>query len=213
MYRCEATGVDGFLQQLATQYLRHGYWFYVAGRVPERKDPREVDAKLIEKYGIAVSQKERCRRKRAGFANMQYMRHGSLFLLLATHGQHTFFVEEAATIRDARHVPIKFAGYSISHRNGRVCVRIGNDEYKQLKAGFLDVACRRSADWLGGEFARLPFVPYAPVRQQLLMIWRAVNRARAVAGYERVPVEAVPWRRRIVKPFKLIEPVKIMEAA
>ena len=40
MYRCETGSVAGFVQQLAVSYLSHGYWFYVAGTVPDRKDPR-----------------------------------------------------------------------------------------------------------------------------------------------------------------------------
>ena len=72
------------MQQVAVQYLRHGYWFYVAGQIPEGKDPVAVDAKLIRKYGIDVSRWERARRKRAGLANMQYIRHDRFFLLMAT---------------------------------------------------------------------------------------------------------------------------------
>jgi len=75
LYRCVATSVDGFVQQVAVAYLARGYWFYVAGRIPPGKDPEDVDPKLIARYGIAVSQKERCRRKRAGLSNMQYIRH------------------------------------------------------------------------------------------------------------------------------------------
>lgn len=212
-YRCEAATVEGLLQQLATQYLRHGYWFYVSGRVPARKDPREVDAKLVEKYCIGVSQKERCRRKRCGFANMQYLRYGPFFLLLATHGKHAFFLEESRQIRDARHVAIKFEHYAISHRNGRVCVRIEQREYARLKAWFLDLACRRSVEALAAEFSSLRYVPYAPVRQQLLIVWRSVNRLRSVAGFGRVPIECVPWRRRIVKPFEGREMLAVSEAA
>jgi hypothetical protein len=66
-YRCEATSVEGFVQQVAVQYLRHGYWFYVAGSVPASKDAGAVDRKLIARYGIAVSSKERTRRKRPGW--------------------------------------------------------------------------------------------------------------------------------------------------
>ena len=43
--------------------------------------------------------------------------------------------------------------------------------------------------------------PYAPVRVQLLNIWRAVNRARQAAGFDRVPIEALPWRRSILRPL------------
>ena len=200
-YRCEAISVEGFVQQVAVQYLRHGYWFYVAGSVPAGKDPQAVDRKLITRYGVRASSKERTRRKRAGLANLHYIRHDRFFLLMATHGRHRFFDDEAGQIRDARRQPIKFAGYAISHRNGRVCVRIEHTEYTQLKAWFLDLACRQSADLLGAEFGSIRFVPYRPVRQQLLAIWRTVTRSRKLAGYESVSIECVPWKRQIVKPF------------
>lgn len=200
-YRCETTSVEGFVQQVAVQYLRHGYWFYVAGSVPVGKDPRAVDRKLIAKYGITASSKERTRCKRAGLANTHYIRHDRFFLLMATHGSHRFFEDENAQIRDARRQPIKFAGYAVSHRNGHACVRIERAEYLQLKAWFLDLACRRSADALASEFARIHFQPYAPVRVQLLNVWRAVNRDRLSAGLEAIRVEAVPWKRRIVRAF------------
>jgi hypothetical protein len=52
-YRCEATSVAGFIQQLAVGYLARGYLFYVTGRVPEGKDPKRLDEKLITKYCFA----------------------------------------------------------------------------------------------------------------------------------------------------------------
>lgn len=54
-YRCEATSVTGFIQILASNYLPHGYWFYVTGKVPPSKDPRLVDQKILAKYGIELS--------------------------------------------------------------------------------------------------------------------------------------------------------------
>lgn len=200
-YRCETTSVEGFVQQVAVQYLRHGYWFYVPGTVPAGKDARTVDRKLIARYGVAVSSKERTRRKRAGLANLHYIRHDRFFLLMATHGQHRFFDDEAGQIRDARRQPIKFTGYAISFRSGHSCVRIEQREYQQLKAWFLDLACRRSAERLAAEFRAIRFVPYRPVRQQLLAIWRAVNRNRRLAGYEPLQIDCVPWRRRPLQVF------------
>lgn len=200
-YRCEAATVEGFVQQVAVSYLARGYWFYVVGRIPEHKDAAAVDAKLLARYGVALSRKERARRKGAGFANLQYIRHGRFFVILATHGTHPFFESESEQFQDARRVPIKFAGYAMSFRNGRVSVRIEVGEYRRLKAYFVDLACRRSVEALAGEFAGVRFQPFAPVRVQLLNIWRAVNRERRAAGYEPVPIEAVPWKRRIVRPF------------
>ena len=73
-YRAEATSLTGFVQQIACCYLRHGYWFYVTGQIPAHKDERVIDQRLIEKYGIGVSESTRARRKRLGQANLQYLR-------------------------------------------------------------------------------------------------------------------------------------------
>ena len=107
--------------------VRTRYWVFVEGQIPDGKDPTAVNAKLIKTYGIDVSRWERARRKRACLANMQYVRHKRFFLLMASHGKHRFFEDEAGQIRDARRVPIKSAGYSISHRNGHASVRIDRE--------------------------------------------------------------------------------------
>ena len=50
-YRCVATSVAGFVQQLAVAYVAHGYWFYVTGWIPQGKPPEAIDRKLIERKG------------------------------------------------------------------------------------------------------------------------------------------------------------------
>lgn len=203
LYQCEALTVEGFIQQLAVSYVSNGYFFYVMGSVPEGKDPRRVDAKLIDRYGVGVSKWSRARRKRAGAANIQYLRHGRLFVLLATHGEHTFFAEEGAAVRDVRRVPLKAFGYAVSYKARHVHVRIERDEMKRLVAHFLELAKHRKAETVSAELSNLPFEPYAPVRRQLLQVLRAVNRARRAMGYELVPLDALRFRRRIVRPFKM----------
>lgn len=205
-YRCEAASVEGFVQQLVN-YISSGYLFYVTGHVPSRKDPRELDQKLVAKYDLAISTWARARRKRAGRANVQYLRYGRFFVLIATRGRHRFFDDEADQVRDVREVSIKFSGYSISRRRSHdgsswhAHVRIERETYRCLKAHLVDLAVRRSADALAGEFRRVPFEPYAPVRRQLLNILRAANRERKTAGYERLPTSVLRLRRRVVKPF------------
>ena len=201
-YQCEALTVEGFIQQLAVSYVSNGYFFYVVGSVPEGKDPRRVDAKLIDRYGVGVSKWSRARRKRAGSANLQYLRHGRLFVLLATHGEHEFFAEEGKAVRDVRRVPFKAFGYAVSYKAGHVHVRIEREELKRLTAYFLELAAHRKVETVSGELSRLRFEPYAPVRRQLLQVLRAVNRARRAMGYELVPLEALRFRRRIVRPFE-----------
>jgi hypothetical protein len=221
-YRYVATSVAGFVQQLVSCYLPHGYWFYVSGMVPKEKDPRTVDLKLLEKYGIAISRQSRARRKAAGMANVHYIRYQRRFLLVATHGHHPFFEEEDQNIRDARSVPIKFAGYSISVAPGgfkaksstngvllrdtkwRVRVQIEKEWYTGLKAYLIDIALVRSVAGLAAELHNLPFEPYAPVRQQLLNLIRYINQRRASANLERLSFDVLRYRRRIVKPFERV---------
>jgi len=196
VYRCRAVSLAGFIQQLAVAYVAHGYWFYARGWIPIDKDPEAIDRKLIDRYGIDVSKWERARRKRAGLANLHYLRFGRTFVLIATHGQH------AAVIRDIRRVPFKHGGYSVSYRNGHASVRIDQETYKRMKAYLVELALRRPADALVAELGMLPFEPYAPVRRQLLNLHRAVNRARKTAGLSEVPVECLRLRRRLVRPFE-----------
>jgi hypothetical protein len=204
VYRTEATSIGGFIQQLAVSFVGKGYFFYVIGSIPEGKNPRVVDDKLIARYGIDISKWARARRKQAGTANLQYIRFERFFVILATHGRHRFFDDEASCIKDIRRTPIRFAGYSVSYRGGHSHVRIEQEEYKQMKAYFLNLAVHRSLVTLERELASISFEPYAPVRRQLLCILRAVNRARKKAGFTPVTKHVFRFKRRIYRPFESI---------
>ena len=198
---------------LAVCYLRHGYWYYVTGQIPDHKDPESVDRKLIAKYEIDITERQRAHRKQRGLANMQYIRFDRWFLLLITDGHHPFKQQEKGQIRDCRRHPIKFAGYSISYRRSGLtpkggsapkwhsCVRIDNKTYRELKAHFLHRATGRTTDKIAQEFASLPFTRFAPIRRQLLTLLSAVNKARERAGYETVPASGLGLRRKIIRPF------------
>jgi hypothetical protein len=85
-----------------------------------------------------------------GLANVQYLRHGRFFILIATPGEHPFFAAEAARLRDVREYPVQFHGYSIGCRLGRdgrryhASVRISREAYRALKAQF-EHAARHAA--------------------------------------------------------------------
>jgi len=176
-------------------------------------DAQAVDAKLIRKYGIDVSESTRARRKRAGQANLQYLRHGRLFVILATKGEHRFFIDEAKMIRDLRRVPLKIAGYSISVRRGgrtregkqddrmHVHVQIERKRFQQETAYLLQFARQREPDRIQRELSLVPFEPYAPVRRQMLSLLRTVNRERKRAGLAEIPPTVLRLRRQVIKPF------------
>ena len=213
-YRCIASSPEGLVQQVAVSYLRHGYLWYVTGRIPSAKDEEAVDRKLVEKYGIDLTERQRSYRKKRGLANMQYIRYADWFVLLATEGHHPFKQQEGDQIRDCRRHPIKFEGYSISYRRSgltpvgggqpkwHACVRIDPQTYKQLKAYFLDRACHRSTENLTADFARIPYSRFAPIRRQLLIILKSVNDARSRMGRKPIPHSALQLRRTVVQPFR-----------
>ena len=191
-YRCEATSVVGFIQQLAVAYVGRGYFFYVTGEIPERKDPQAVDRRIVEKYGAAIGKTARSRRKAAGLANIQYIRYRRAFVLLATPGKHPFFEEERKLIRDVREVPIKFGGYAVSYRAGHPHVRIGQEPVSGAESVSLRCRCPSLKGVAGkavpANCCRLVFEPYAPVRTQLHSILRSVIQRRELAQFERSPL-------------------------
>jgi hypothetical protein len=207
-YRCVATSIAGFVQQLAVAYVANGYWFYVTGRVPDTKEPANVDRKIIRQYGIDVSKWARTRRKKAGQARVQYLRYGRFFVILATHGEHPFFAAEGNQVRDIRRHPLHFMGYAIGCRKGRdgrkwhPSVRIAREVCRELKERYAAMAVHRPIEDFCRELRGLDYEPYAAVRDQLLGILRAVNRCRQAAALEPVPWTALALRRNPVKPFE-----------
>ena len=208
-YQCEATSVSGFLAQLV-RYVAAGHYFYITGVIPERKIPRQVDDKLIGLYGISRPKWRRARRHRAGVAGIHYLRFKRFFVLIATHGEHRFFLDHAAQIQDIRRTALKFRGYSIRHtystsqQRWRVFVRLDRETYRDLRAYLLQLAVRH--EFRGGreievEFHGLPVVPYQPVRRQLLAILKAVNRKRRQAGLSKLAPSCVPNALRIGSVF------------
>jgi len=219
-YRYLTTSLTGCVQQLACNILPHGYWFYCMGRVPDKKDPLAIDAKLLGKYGIEISRQQRLRRKVVGTANLHYIRFERTWVLLATHGMHAFFAEEESSIRDARKVPIKLGDYSLSVKHGGflkksegedepiadgkmpVRVQIARERFNELRNYFIEQACHRSVDSLAKELYCLPFEPYAPIRRQQLELLRVINQERQAAGYEKVLSSVLRYKRRIVSPYE-----------
>jgi hypothetical protein len=205
-YRYEATTVEGFVQQLAVCYLKNRYWFYVLGEIPEGKDPRRVDDKLIARYGIDRSKWAKARARKHGCAKVQYLRYRSTFLVVATEGGHPFYDEEGKNVRDARERPVKFYGYSIGYRDGHPSVRIATAQYRELVEAFLASALTSSGSVLAERFKSLPFEPYGPVKVQLRRLLQRVNEVRRAAGLSRIDPGILRTKRRTLSPFARLPP-------
>ena len=217
-YRCEAASPEAVVQLIAASYLRHGYYWYVTGKIPDGKPSERVDHKLIAKYGIDVSEWQRSRRRKLGLANAQYLRHGHWFILMLTEGHHairspTSAGGEGDHLKDCRRNPIRFAGYSISYRRSGVTqpagqpakwhahVRLDNETYAAIKAHYEAIAVHRSPENLATEFARIAFARYAPVRRQLLNILRRVNDLRQRHSFSKLPYSVLNLRRQPVRVY------------
>ena len=220
-YRCVTPTLEGFIQQLAVAYVARGYFFYVTGFVSVGKNPVLVDERMLSKFEVAMSKWSRYRRtQKTGpdgkpLANTQYIRHERFFVLLCTAGHHKFFEEHQKFERskkgwiihrqyaDVRKTPIVYAGYSVSHRNGHVTVRMSQKAYAELKRHLERLALTKGVEVLDREFARAPFEPYGGVTRQMFCIFRSTNRLRKKAGLPLISHESVKTRRKSLRPFSV----------
>ncbi len=83
---CEVRSLTALVKQIAVHTLRWGYWWYVSGIIPEHKDAKAIDRRLMDKYAANLSEASRYRRKQQGLANTRYYRLGRRFFLLSPTG-------------------------------------------------------------------------------------------------------------------------------
>lgn len=209
-YRCEAESVDGFLAQLV-RLISSGHYFYVTATVPEHKDPRAIDEKLLGLYDVDRPRWKRQRRNLKTSAGIHYLRHGRFFVLMLTKGNHAaFYRDHGEQLRDIRRTALKFAGYSIRYtfsedeQRQRVFVRLDKETCRSVKAHLLQLATEpryRQASLLEEAIHSLPYQPYRPVREQLYSIAKAVNCQRRRAGLPPVRYSCIREKRRLRPTF------------
>lgn len=190
-YLCSSK--EAFVQFLATNLLPNEYWFYVKGEIPEGKDVRAIDRKLLDLYGLNLSKWARARRRKKGEAKVRYIRVERFFVLIATYGRHPFFELEGKQIKDIRISPLKFNGYSISFKKGHSSVRMQQPIYRTYKAKVLALAKKiRSPGYWYSFFWNLPFSSYAGINQEKFSLLRLCNRIRKSSG-----LPTLDWERAI----------------
>ena len=212
-YRYECGSVEGFVQRVVVLAQR-GYPFFVQGEVPERKDPGAVDEKMLSKYDLRKTRRQRAYRKEKGLPNGHFFRLQRSWVVMATSRKFFLEVDENERVVDLRDTPIRVGGYSVSlRRDGsarrrgehrmRASVRLDRPAYEELSAYFASLAVHRSGAWLAGEFWRLSsaYQAYAPVRRQFRAMLRRVNEGRERAGFERVPLSCLRIARVLPKHF------------
>lgn len=204
MYRCVATTVEGFIQQVAVSYVLQGYFYYVLGEVPKGKEAEELDSKIRSRYALDVSKWVRARRRRRGQASIQYLRYRRAFVLLATDAADEPYKLEGAC-QDIREAPLRLFGYEIGcyqRGSGRwhPSVRVERASWRRIVRWFRRRAVSCAAGRLESWINRLPFAPFAPVRGQVLSLLVAINRKRKRAS---LPLLCGACVRRMRKPVKV----------
>ena len=213
-YRCIASSPEGLVQQVAVSYLRHGYWWYVTGRIPNGKDPESVDRKLIGEIRDRPNRpptrlpQETWSRQHAIHPLRQLVpapRHGRPSLVQTTRTKpHPRLPSSSDQVRRVfNQLPPRWrhTNRAAASPNGTPVSASILGTYRELKAFFLNRACHRSVENLASDFARVPYARFAPVRRQLLTIQRSVNSARARVGHEPIPHSVLKLRRKILQPF------------
>jgi hypothetical protein len=206
-YRCIATSRAGFFQQLS-RLLRpkEGYFYAVQGEIPDGKDPRKTDRRIIEEYSLGVSRWTNARAKKHGRAKVQYLRFERSYVKLATPGDPQagaadFREREKSRLKDLRETSLHLFGHSVGMRGGKPHIRIGERTYRRLLRGLKAQALRLSREELEERLHNLPFEPFAPVAQQFKKLLFHANLRRRAAGLPPARKSCLRLRCRSVRVF------------
>ena len=154
------------IRRLTRYYLTEGYWYFVKGRIPDRKPLDQVDIKLSQKYQTALSKWQRHRRKAKGLANVQYLRYDRDFVLIATEGEHPLFFSDRS-VKDARKHPIEIWYYWIRVRSSRRYeVIVAPWAYHVVKDKVLRLAKEGNVDAITDQLQSLRWINYPGVNRQ-----------------------------------------------
>lgn len=205
---CVARSLRGFVQQIAVGFLAKGYRYYVTGKIPAKKlgKPGEIcasDLKLIGQYGANQSPKVRSAEKtQHGRAGLVYIRWNTKWVMLATPGEHPFFLAEGEAVRDIHIDPLLIYGYVISKRNGYTLVDMKDSAFKNIKERFLALAL------LGrGQLERLleaemrKWAAYEPVKSRWSKLITELNKARKAQKLKPIARDIIPQKRWSVRVF------------
>lgn len=221
-YRYECGSVAGFVQR-AVVLSQRGYRYFVADEVPERKDRGAVDAKMLSKYGVALTRRQRTYRKSKGLPNGHYFRVARRWVLMATSRAFFLEIDRNERVKDLRESPLRVGGYSLSLRNDgaakcgglrrlRASVRLDERTRRELRSVLEDGATHRTTEEMALRFWKESnrWQVYAPVYRQIRGILRRVNESRKTAGLAPVPLTCLRLHR--VFPQQFFSPAMKVES-
>jgi hypothetical protein len=180
----EAKTFGWFLRKIAIDYVRYGYFFYSVGPVPQRKDSKIFDEKMLRKYEITFHRTTRARRKKEGTAVFAYVRFGKKMVLLSTEGTHPAF--ETWDYKDCRIQPIQLSGYTIGVHAGKPSVRFSMKRFNGLRKFLLGIALHNDKKIAAFFSSVAPYHPFPGVVAQKKKLLKLVNDKRKAGGLKRV---------------------------
>ena len=183
MRQYEARTFGDFLRKIAYDYARYGYTEYAVREIPQGKDIRAVDEKLLRVYGVTYHYTTRAKRRKAGKANVAYVRYKRRFILMAQPGEGETW--NRVVRRNLQVEPLLIGGYELRVRGKTPVITIAERRWRRVRALVLGLALHPEprvrhllVTWLQRVF------PYSfpGIVQQKRRLVRAVNRRRKTAG-------------------------------
>ena len=205
-YLCE--NWQGFLE-VCVFLIARGYRYYSHVAYPLRKEYKweEIDRKLIQKYGIAMSKYRRCRSKKKGIANFYFLRWYDQAVIFHTPGEISGAIlcddryynvtEKALEVKVSEDVRFKIT------REKSVTVRLTKDSYRGAKAVLWDVCSTKNKGAIVSEFDKLNGIPAwkGIIEQKRMLAAYVVKQARQHHVHLKREELRILTKRTIYKPF------------
>jgi hypothetical protein len=183
-YDVDSLGV--FLRKIAFDYLRHGYKRYIFRTIPEGKDLKMIDLKVIQYYQVSFCRSTRLRRAQKGLANVVYLRYGNRFILTASDGLNEAF-DKTHFLHFHQH-PLLVDGYTIGVKQNKPCVMVQPRRWAMIRNNVLAIALHNQAKVENLFLAISPFSFPEVIRQKRKLL-DEVNKKRHLAGLPKVQVD------------------------
>ena len=184
----------------------------MTGVVPDRLTASELDARLIEKFGLDISRDRRSDQRATGNGSIHYLRHDRFWVLISTPARNgnRFFTENTEP-KTGEHLwhdvwarAIMFHGYAIRVPAGKLLIKVERHEFKRLKNELLELAKFVSGERLTGILCqRFHYEQYPGVQEQLYRLVECLNQRLKRSGLGRIEFSQLKRGRRALRGRRL----------
>ncbi len=166
-----------------SQYINHGYGRYIFREIPEGRDLKKMDDKLVKVYGVTSDRMKRCRSNKKGAAKIMYFRFGRKFVLLASEGgpneqNREFF--KGVNHRFSKR-PLHYRGYSIGIKDNKANVMIVPERFLTIKNYGQSIALHNT-EKVQAWFQGLTPFRFRGINKQKLRLLKDINKQRKKKG-------------------------------